>query len=83
MTAWWRPPSINLTRRPAPPRCPCCCSLTAAILIGGVQAVEQFGHNHSVYRTIDVLLTHAIAWFGVLYLTAGTVLTLEHRAPGA
>ncbi|MBV8496756.1 MAG: DUF4184 family protein [Gammaproteobacteria bacterium] len=57
-------------------------ALTAAILIGGVQAVEQFGHHHSVYRTIEVLLTHALDWFGVLYLTAGTVLTLEHGAPG-
>jgi len=48
-------------------------------LIGGVQGVEQYGHSHSVYRTLDVLLTRGIAWFGALYLTAGIVLTLEHR----
>ncbi|MBV8146707.1 MAG: DUF4184 family protein [Gammaproteobacteria bacterium] len=51
----------------------------AALLIGGVQGVEQYGHSHSVYRTLDVLLTRGIAWFGALYLTAGIVLTLEHR----
>ena len=56
-------------------------ALTAAILIGGVQAVEQFGHSHSVYRTIELLLRHAIAWFAVLYLVAGIVLALERRAP--
>ena len=54
-------------------------ALTAALLIGSVQAVVQFGHTHSVYLTIDVLLTHGIAWFGALYLIAGVVLTLDQR----
>jgi hypothetical protein len=49
----------------------------AAILIGGVQATEQFGRAPSVYRTIDVFLTHGIAWFAALYLVAGTIAALE------
>jgi hypothetical protein len=60
--------------------------LAAATLIGGVQGVETFAHTHSVYRTLDVLLTHGLTWFAVLYLTAGIVLTLEHGGellPGA
>jgi hypothetical protein len=60
--------------------------VVAALLIGGVQAVEEFAHTHSVYRTLDVLLTDGLTWFAVLYLTAGIVLTLEHdgeQLPGA
>ena len=59
--------------------------VTAALLIGGVQAVESFQHLHSVDRTLNVLLTYTLTWFAVLYLTAGIVLTLEHAAqpPGA
>jgi hypothetical protein len=52
--------------------------IVAGLLIGGVQATEQFAHTHSVYRTLDVFLTRALAWFAALYLTAGVVLTLEH-----
>lgn len=49
----------------------------AAMLIGSVQAVEQFNHWHTFYRTVDVLLTRSLAWFGVLYLVAGTIVALE------
>jgi len=49
----------------------------AAILIGGVQALVYFNHWHGIYGTLDVLLTHSLAWFGALYLLAGTIVTLE------
>jgi Domain of unknown function (DUF4184) len=60
--------------------------VTAAVLIGGVQAVENFEHVHSIDRMLSVLLTDTVTWFAALYLTAGIVLTLEHGAqqlPGA
>ncbi len=60
--------------------------VAAALLIGAVKAVEHFTRSHSVYGTLDVLLTDALAWFAALYLTAGIVLTLEHgtqQLPGA
>jgi hypothetical protein len=53
----------------------------AALLIGGVQGVERFAHTHSIDRALNVLLTAALTWFVALYLTAGTVLTLEHGEP--
>ena len=49
----------------------------AASLIGGVQAVQHFNRGHSFYGTVDILLTHSLAWFAVLYLVAGTIVTLE------
>ena len=52
----------------------------AAILIGGVQATQAFSHIPVVYRTLDVFLTRSLAWFAVLYLVAGTVVTLEHAS---
>jgi hypothetical protein len=60
--------------------------VTAALLIGGVQAVQHYEHVPSIYRTLDTLCIDTLRWFAVLYLTAGIVLTLEHRAaqlPGA
>ena len=60
--------------------------VTAALLIGGVQAVQHYEHVPSIYRTLDTLCIDTLKWFAVLYLTAGTVLTLEHDAaqsPGA
>ena len=60
--------------------------MTAALLIGGVQAVHSFQHVRSIDFMLNVLLTDTLAWFAVLYLTAGIVLTLEHGAqqtPGA
>lgn len=56
---------------------------TAAILIGGVQATAHFHHTHNVYKTINILLTHSLAWFAVLYLVAGIVITLEHESAAA
>jgi Domain of unknown function (DUF4184) len=55
--------------------------LAAALLIGGVQGMEYFERTHNVYHTFFVLLTDALFWFAVLYLTAGIVLTLEHGEP--
>jgi uncharacterized protein DUF4184 len=49
----------------------------AALLIGGVQATETFARGAQVYRTLGVFLTHGLAWFALLYLIAGTILTLE------
>jgi hypothetical protein len=60
--------------------------VVAALLIGGVQGMEYFGHTHNVYRALYVLLTNALFWFSALYLTAGIVLTIEHgeqHLPGA
>lgn len=55
----------------------------AAILIGSVQATEYFLGNGivrsgTVYRIVTILLTRSLAWFGLLYLIAGTIVTLEH-----
>src|SRR5215469_5596128 len=52
--------------------------VAASALIGAVLATEFFARTHNVYRTLNVLLTHSIAWFVVLYLIAGTILNLEH-----
>jgi Domain of unknown function (DUF4184) len=49
----------------------------AAILIGGVQATEHLGRTATVYHTVEVFLTHGLAWFGLLYLVAGTLAALE------
>jgi len=53
---------------------------TAAVLIGGVQATAHFHRTHLIYRSLNILLTHSIAWFAVLYLIAGIVITLEHKS---
>jgi hypothetical protein len=56
----------------------------AALLIGGVEAVRYYAHfEGAVYQTLDVLLTRGIAWFVLLHLFAGAVVTLEHRASAA
>ena len=55
----------------------------AAILIGGVQATRAFAQVPVMYRTIVTFLTHSLAWFAVLYLVAGTVVTLEHDSDAA
>jgi hypothetical protein len=54
----------------------------AAILIGGVQAMEHYAQSEAVYRTLNILLTRALAWFGLLYLLAGTLATLQHHHDG-
>jgi len=53
---------------------------SAGLLIGGVQATVFLGQTHLIYRSINVLLTHSLAWFAALYLVAGVVVTLEHHA---
>lgn len=62
-------------------------SAAAAVLIGGVQASEFYAHTHLFYITMNILLTHSVAWFAALYLVAGLVVSAEHppdapRAPG-
>jgi hypothetical protein len=54
--------------------------VTASMLIGGVQATAYFHHSHQIYRTLNILLTHSIAWFATLAVIAGLVITLEHKA---
>jgi hypothetical protein len=51
----------------------------AAILIGSVQATEFFEHVPNVYRMLNILLTRSLAWFALLYLAAGVIVTLEHE----
>ena len=56
----------------------------AALLIGGVEALRYYSHSEgAIYQTLDVLLTRGIAWFVMLHLFAGAVVTLEHRASAA
>jgi hypothetical protein len=56
---------------------------TAAILIGGVQATQAYSHAPVIYHTLNIFLTRSLAWFAVLYLVAGTVVTLEHDSDAA
>jgi hypothetical protein len=86
MAVWYwrlRPP-------PAPPVNPAAAHSTAgpvlllaaaaATLIGGVQAILIYRATETVYRTLDVLLTHSLAWFAALYLVAGTLTALDREA---
>jgi hypothetical protein len=70
------PHAARAGRTPAGPVLLLC--LSAAVLIGGVQALAFMERDPSYYLTLDVFLTHGISWFAALYLTAGAVLTLEH-----
>jgi hypothetical protein len=84
--AWW------YWRLPAPPAAPLgrgaprsavgpilALVMSAAVLIGGVQATAHFHRTHIIYRSINIALTHSLTWFAVLYLTAGILISLEHR----
>jgi len=51
----------------------------AALLIGGVQAMEYYARWESVYRTLNILLTRSLAWFGLLYFLAGSLATLQQH----
>jgi hypothetical protein len=42
-----------------------------------VQATQYFGRTEDVYHTLEVFLTHGLAWFGLLYLVAGITVTLQ------
>ncbi|MBV9344805.1 MAG: DUF4184 family protein [Gammaproteobacteria bacterium] len=56
----------------------------AALLIGGVQATVHYRQQPGdVYRTINILLTHGLAWFAALYLVAGALITHEQRSEAA
>jgi membrane-bound metal-dependent hydrolase YbcI (DUF457 family) len=52
----------------------------AALLIGGVQAWLYYYHSGAIYHTLDTLLTRSLAWFFGLYLFAGSLVVLDHRA---
>jgi hypothetical protein len=52
---------------------------SAALLIGGVHATVYLERTHEIYRSINILLTHSLAWFAALYLVAGIIITLEHH----
>lgn len=54
---------------------------TVAIAIGGFIALRVAYAGASNYRVIYLLLTRSIAWFGLLYLTAGLLLVLARRKP--
>ena len=79
--ARWDTPGIcRLRRGPA-----LALTAAAAMLIGGVQATESFGYAGGIYHTLEVFFTRTLAWFAVLYLVVGAVVTLEERrdrAPG-
>ena len=49
----------------------------AALLIGSVQATEYFDRTEFVYRTLGILLTRSLAWFALLYVIAGSIVTLD------
>ena len=89
MAVWyWRLPAPSAAPAgPGAPRSPVGPLLmlvaVAAILIGGVQATQAFIHIPVIYRTVDIFLTRSLAWFAVLYLVAGTVVTLEHDSDTA
>ena len=85
---YWRlpasPPLPRAGRSGSPPAAPVLAlCVAAAILIGGVQALTFIGRVPSYYLTFGVFLTHGLSWFAALYLTAGAVLSLEHRHGGA
>jgi hypothetical protein len=50
----------------------------AALIIGVAHALGP-AHGQAIYRVASLLLTRTIAWFGLLYLAAGTVMSLLHR----
>ena len=82
---WWyrrlaAPPAI---RDPSAPRSAVgpvlALVISAAVLIGGVQAIETYTHLPVVYHTLNIFLTHSLAWFALLYLVAGALVTLEQQ----
>jgi hypothetical protein len=55
----------------------------AATLIGGVQATGFMERVPSIYMLLEIFFTHGLAWFAVLYIVAGSLLTLEHHRDGS
>jgi hypothetical protein len=86
MAVWYwrlRAPPAALTRTAAAhsPAAPVLLlAAAAATLVGGVQAIETYRATETVYRTLEVLLTHTLAWFAGLYLVAGLVAALHREA---
>jgi hypothetical protein len=88
LAAWYRrlpaPPAAPPV--PGAPRSPVGPALAlvaaAALLIGGVQATASYVHAPAFYHTLVVFLTRTLAWFALLYLVAGAVVTLEQRSAG-
>ena len=81
LAAWYRklpapPPDSHAARSRAGPVL--LLVAAAALLIGSVQALEYFGRTHQLYRTLNILLTSSLAWFALLYLAAGVLVTVEH-----
>jgi hypothetical protein len=52
--------------------------LVAAVVIGVAQAAAP-AQGQSWYRVFSLLLTRTMAWFGLLYVLAGTVASLRQR----
>ena len=71
------PPESHLGRPPAGPVLLLCAA--AATLIGGVQATGFMERVPSIYMLLEIFFTHGLAWFAVLYVVAGSLLTLEHH----
>jgi hypothetical protein len=77
---WWR---RCLARQPAVRRMPADLRrahvlagvAAAALLIGVAQALGP-AHGQSMYRVFYLLLTRTLAWFGLMYLAAGTLMSL-------
>ena len=58
--------------------------VAAAVLIGGVKGTEHFVEHRSEYNAMHEFLTLGLAWFALLYLVAGVIVSLEdthERAP--
>lgn len=83
LAAWYQRLPVPACAAPppaAPPALPVLLLVTAAAtLIGAVQATAFYGGTHQFYRTMNVLLTRSVAWFGALYLLAGAIVALEQR----
>jgi len=52
----------------------------AAIVIGGLQAMQYAAHAQTIYKVFYLFLTRMIAWFAVLYLVAGLLVMLNRRS---
>jgi hypothetical protein len=81
LAAWYRRlPASSAPAAPRSARGPALAlTAAAAMLIGGVQATEAYTYTGGIYRTFVVFFTRTLAWFAVLYLVVGAVVTLEER----
>jgi hypothetical protein len=85
LLTWWyrRLPVPAEPRDPSAPRSAVgpvlALVISAAVLIGGVQAIESYTRLPVIYHTLDIFLTRSLAWFALLYLVAGALVTLEQQ----